>query len=154
MLFPEIHSDMPKVILKTDRGEQFISLKDGESLLDILNTAGFRVQSACIGNGACGLCVVQILKGEGGNLTQSELFHLDDTKIRRGFHLACQVKAKTDIKVKIINPAPPSSWKTIPENKYHFSKFKASLFNINTKVSAAEHLLKSVKQPYGIALDI
>lgn len=76
------------------------TIHTGQKLLPSLNDNGVLVPSACAGAGTCGLCRVQI---EGGalNSTPIEAACFTKAELRDGFHLACQVMVRDDIKVQV-----------------------------------------------------
>lgn len=86
----------------------------GSDLRNILDATNYRVRSACLGLGACGLCRVRILAGDGGAPTDAERAQLDASDLAAGLRLACQCRPAGDMTVEIVSPAGPSEWRTPP----------------------------------------
>ncbi len=75
----------------------------GQDLLSLLRERGVFVPSACGGRGSCGLCKVQVLEG-GGPLLPTEEPHLSAPEREQGWRLACQIKVRTDLAVRVPEP--------------------------------------------------
>ena len=75
----------------------------GQDLLRVLRERGVFVPSACGGRGSCGLCKVQVLEG-GGPVLPTEIPHLSPSEREQGWRLACQIKLRTDMAVRIPEP--------------------------------------------------
>lgn len=86
----------------------------GSDLRNILDSTNYRIRSACLGLGACGLCRVRIISGDGGAPTDTELAQLDAADLAAGLRLACQCRPAGDMTVEIVSPAAPSEWRTPP----------------------------------------
>ena len=91
-----------------------LEFASGSNLRDILEATNYRVRSACLGLGACGLCRVRILSGDGGAPTDAERVQLDAADLAAGLRLACQCRPAGDLTVEIVNPAASSEWHTPP----------------------------------------
>lgn len=100
------------VILAGERHR--LEFAPGPSLRDILDATNYRVRSACLGLGACGLCRVRIVAGEAGAPTAAEGAQLDAAELAGGLRLACQCRPVTDLTVELVSPAAPSAWHTPP----------------------------------------
>lgn len=72
----------------------------GESLLDALRRDGIYIESPCNGNGTCGKCLVQVLRGNEEMTLQERRFITAD-KAAAGYRLACFVKAKPGLKARL-----------------------------------------------------
>ncbi|MBU1692769.1 MAG: DUF4445 domain-containing protein [Verrucomicrobia bacterium] len=70
----------------------------GETLNDVLQRAGVPLEAACGGEGTCGRCAVQVVKGHcdwpGSDLLPSKM-------LKEGYVLSCQATAADDLVVKI-----------------------------------------------------
>ena len=77
-----------------------ISVPQGSSLLSTLGDAGVHLSSACGGKGSCGQCKCQIVNG-GGEIIDVEKAHFSRKQIKENYRLACQVKVKGDMDVKV-----------------------------------------------------
>jgi uncharacterized 2Fe-2S/4Fe-4S cluster protein (DUF4445 family) len=81
---------------------QEISVNDGQTLLDAARQANVYVGAICGGEGTCGKCRLIVREGEvEGESTE----FLTREEIRRGYVLACQVVARSDLVVEV----PPES---------------------------------------------
>lgn len=72
----------------------------GSNLLKALSDQKVFLPSACGGKGSCAMCKCQILEG-GGNALPSEMTHLTRAEVKEHWRLACQVKVREDMKVKV-----------------------------------------------------
>ena len=72
----------------------------GTSLLSSLSSQKIFLPSACGGGGTCAMCKCQILDG-GGDILPTEVGHLSRTEQKEKVRLACQVKVKGDMNIKI-----------------------------------------------------
>jgi Na+-transporting NADH:ubiquinone oxidoreductase subunit F len=88
--------------LRVQEGEQVreIDLAGGQTLLAGLQDAGIEVPAACGGKGACGYCKVKVTEG-GGPVLPTEAPFLSRRELTDGLRLACQVKVKQDLGLKI-----------------------------------------------------
>ena len=77
-----------------------ISVPQGSSLLSTLGDAGVHLSSACGGKGSCGQCKCQVVNG-GGEIIDVEKAHFSRKQIKENYRLACQVKVKGDMGVKV-----------------------------------------------------
>ena len=72
----------------------------GGTLLNTLAARRVFISSACGGKGSCGVCKCKVLDG-GGSILPTELAHISRGEAREGIRLACQVKVKGDMKLRI-----------------------------------------------------
>jgi Na+-transporting NADH:ubiquinone oxidoreductase subunit F len=79
--------------------EPFV-IEGGGKLLDALYDRSIFIPSACGGQGTCGYCKVDVLSG-GGLLLPTEIPFLSPNELSRGTRLACQVKVKQDLSVRV-----------------------------------------------------
>ncbi len=81
----------------------------GETLLDILRTAGVRLSAPCGGLGLCGGCRVKV-HGAVSEPTSAERRLLGDA-LNRGWRLACQVRVIGDctVTVPVVKEVPPKA---------------------------------------------
>ena len=131
---------MPKITVPIENGNIVINCVVGQSLREALNTGGLRIRSACRGSGACGLCRVRIDDGYAGEPTPVEKLQLEAPILDSGVRLACQIHPEADLLICIINPAPPSVWRPLPNSDY------CSRFTTAPETTA--------RLAYGIAVDI
>jgi uncharacterized 2Fe-2S/4Fe-4S cluster protein (DUF4445 family) len=83
----------------------------GASLRGILEPTEYRVRTACLGLGACGLCRVRVLQGNAGAITAVERAQLDEPLLVGGIRLACQCYPADDLELEVLSLAAPTSWR-------------------------------------------
>src|SRR5690554_4809135 len=81
-------------------GDKKLTVEGGASLLSTLSGQKIYIPSACGGKATCGLCKLQVLSGAGPLLPTEEPY-LTEKEREDGFRLACQVKIKNNIEIKI-----------------------------------------------------
>jgi Na+-transporting NADH:ubiquinone oxidoreductase subunit F len=72
----------------------------GDTLLVTLSEQGIHLPAACGGRGACGQCRVQI-EGPVHELLPTELNHIHRRDAAAGIRLACMVKVRQDLRVRV-----------------------------------------------------
>lgn len=87
------------VVVNDDR-EKAIQARVGRTLLSTLVENGILLPSACGGKGSCGTCRCKVEEG-GGDILPTELSHLSRKEKMSDVRIACQVKVRTDMKVRI-----------------------------------------------------
>jgi len=88
-----------KILINGDN-EKSPTVKPGGSLLSSLAEHSVFIPSACGGGGTCSQCKCQVLSG-GGDILPTEVSHFSRAEIKDNYRLACQVKVKGDMEVKI-----------------------------------------------------
>ena len=88
-----------KILINGD-DEKSPTVKPGGSLLSSLAEHSVFIPSACGGGGTCSQCKCQVLSG-GGDILPTEISHFSRSEIKNNYRLACQVKVKGDMEVKI-----------------------------------------------------
>jgi len=88
-----------KILINGDN-EKSPSVKPGSSLLSALASHNVFIPSACGGGGTCSQCKCQVLNG-GGDILPTEVSHFSRSEIQDNFRLACQVKVKGNMEIKI-----------------------------------------------------
>ena len=102
MAYPKYHVDFEPV---GRRG----TCPANTSLLDAARHLGVELVSLCDGRGNCGDCKVQVLAAEGlAPPTAAEQVHLTPQELQEGYRLACQVRPRGQVKVRV----PPESLTT------------------------------------------
>jgi Na+-transporting NADH:ubiquinone oxidoreductase subunit F len=86
--------------LDINAGEKPLEVDGGQTLLSSLYTNEIFIPSACGGKGSCGHCKITITSG-GGPVLPTETPYLTRKEIRSNIRLACQVKIREDIYVRI-----------------------------------------------------
>ncbi|HLU40493.1 MAG TPA: NADH:ubiquinone reductase (Na(+)-transporting) subunit F [Planctomycetota bacterium] len=87
-------------VLINDDPEKSPMVDVGSNLLKALSDHKVFLPSACGGKGSCAMCKCQILEG-GGNPLPSEMAHLSRAEAKNHWRLACQVKVREDLKIKV-----------------------------------------------------
>ncbi len=77
-----------------------LTVSPGSSLLTVLSEKNIFLPSACGGGGTCAMCKCQVVEG-GGDVLPTELNHLTRKEAADNWRLACQVKVKNDMKIKV-----------------------------------------------------
>jgi len=78
--------------------ETEITVPDGETIIHAAMEAGVHVNASCGGEGVCGKCRVRIEEGKVEGGVSEKLSQEDQDK---GFRLACQAHAKSDLIIRI-----------------------------------------------------
>ncbi len=81
-------------------GDRKITTSAGKTLLSTMADNNIFLSSACGGKGSCGQCRLQVLGGAGDALPTEEV-HFTRKELKDHWRLACQVKVKGDIDIKI-----------------------------------------------------
>jgi Na+-transporting NADH:ubiquinone oxidoreductase subunit F len=80
--------------------EKSITVRPGSTLLSALTGNQIFLPSACGGQGTCAQCKCQVIDGA-GDILPTETGHIDRKEAADHWRLACQVKIKQDLKIKI-----------------------------------------------------
>jgi Na+-transporting NADH:ubiquinone oxidoreductase subunit F len=86
--------------LDINAGETPLEVEGGQTLLSTLYSNDIFIPSACGGKGSCGHCKITVDNG-GGPILPTETPYLTRGEIRSNVRLACQVKIREDIFVRI-----------------------------------------------------
>jgi len=86
--------------LDINAGGRTAEVEGGQTLLTALIGEEIYIPSACGGKGTCGYCKVTVLSG-GGTVLPTETPYLSRKEVRAGMRLACQVKIRENIQMKI-----------------------------------------------------
>ncbi|MBI9017769.1 MAG: 2Fe-2S iron-sulfur cluster binding domain-containing protein [Phycisphaerae bacterium] len=81
-------------------GEEPLVVQGGQSLLSCLYSNKIFIPSACGGKGTCGFCKVTVEAG-GGPVLPTEMSYLSRKEVRSNVRLACQVKIREDVSIRI-----------------------------------------------------
>jgi len=81
-------------------GEKPLEVEGGQSLLSALISQRVFIPSACGGKGSCGYCKVTVVSG-GGPVLPTETPYLTPKEVRSGVRLACQVKIRQNVDLRI-----------------------------------------------------
>jgi Na+-transporting NADH:ubiquinone oxidoreductase subunit F len=88
------------LIVVNGESENPIIASPGSSLLSALSSKNVFLPSACGGGGTCAMCKCQVLDG-GGDVLPTELNHLTRKEAAEHWRLACQVKVRSDMQIKV-----------------------------------------------------
>ncbi|MFH1502516.1 MAG: FAD-binding oxidoreductase [Candidatus Eisenbacteria bacterium] len=86
--------------IDVNAGDKVLEVEGGQSLLSALNESKVFIPSACGGRGSCGHCKITVRSG-GGPVLPTETPFLTRAQVRSGMRLACQVKVREDMEVRI-----------------------------------------------------
>ncbi len=126
-----------KIIVNGDE-ENPMLVKPGSSLLGALSDKSIFLPSACGGGGTCAMCECHIDEG-GGDVLPTELNHLTRREVAENKRLACQVKVRQDMRIRI------------PEEIFGIKKWDCEVVsNYNVATFIKEFV---VKLPEGETLD-
>lgn len=87
-------------IIINDKEDAPMEVDPGTSLLSTLSDNNIFLPSACGGGGTCAMCKCTVEEG-GGDILPTELNHLNRKEVAEGVRLACQVKVRNDMKIRI-----------------------------------------------------
>ncbi len=102
LLFVEskiVEKGLCRVIIN-DSDEKSIEVQSGKTLLMSLADREIYIPSACGGSGSCGQCKCVVEEG-GGDILPTELPHLSRKNLKEKKRLACQLKVKTDMNIRV-----------------------------------------------------
>ena len=88
-----------KILINEDE-EKSPMVKAGGTLLSVLSSQSVFLPSACGGGGTCAMCKCQIYEG-GGDILPTETTHITRSEAKDNWRLACQVKVRNDMEIKI-----------------------------------------------------
>jgi Na+-transporting NADH:ubiquinone oxidoreductase subunit F len=94
-----VQSGDVQIVVNGDESEPIV-VSAGSTLLSTLSAQKLFLPSACGGGGTCAMCKCVIEEG-GGEVLPTEVGHLSRTEQRENVRLACQVKVKNDMKIRI-----------------------------------------------------
>lgn len=80
--------------------EKEIEVSSGSTLLSTLASEKLFLPSACGGQGTCGMCKCQVLKG-GGSILPTEVGFFNRKQILDNWRLGCQVKVRENMEIRI-----------------------------------------------------
>ena len=126
-----------KIIVNGDT-ENPMLVKPGDTLLTALSGKSIFLPSACGGGGTCAMCECHVDSG-GGDVLPTEMNHLTRKEAAENKRLACQVKVRGDMEVRI------------PEEIFGIKKWECEVVsNYNVATFIKEFI---VKLPDGETLD-
>ena len=126
-----------KIIVNGDEGNPVVA-SAGSTLLTTLSNQKLFLPSACGGGGTCAMCKCQIDEG-GGDVLPTEVGHLSRAEQKDNVRLACQVKVKEDMQIRI------------PEEIFGIKKWECEVVSNYNVASFIKEFV--VRLPEGEALD-
>jgi len=84
----------------TINDDRKVDVESGRPLLSALAAENVFLPSACGGKGSCGQCKVRVTEG-GGEILPTEAVHFSRKEIKDNWRLACQVKVKNNLEIKV-----------------------------------------------------
>jgi len=132
-----VQSGDVKIVINGDESNPVV-VSAGSSLLSTLSGKKIFLPSACGGGGTCAMCKCRVLEGA-GEVLPTEVGHLSRKEQHDHVRLACQVKVKNDLQIKI------------PEEIFGIKKWECEVIsNYNVSTFIKEFV---VKLPEGESLD-
>lgn len=119
-------------------GEREVTTPAGTTLLSSLAANKIFLPSACGGGGSCGMCRCQVEEG-GGEILPTEVGFFTRKQIKDHYRLACQVKVKNDLEIKI------------PQSVLGIKKWECEVVSNNNVASFIKEFV--VRLPEGEALN-
>ncbi|MEE9372070.1 MAG: NADH:ubiquinone reductase (Na(+)-transporting) subunit F [Saprospiraceae bacterium] len=113
-------------------------VKPGVTLLSALSEKSIFLPSACGGGGTCAMCECHIDSG-GGDVLATELNHLTRKEAAENKRLACQVKVREDMEIRI------------PEEIFGIKKWECEVISNHNVATFIKEFI--VKLPEGETLD-
>ncbi|MEM6335796.1 MAG: NADH:ubiquinone reductase (Na(+)-transporting) subunit F [Bacteroidota bacterium] len=126
-----------KLIINGDSDNPVV-INPGANLLTALSDQKIFLPSACGGGGTCAMCRCQITEG-GGEVLPTEMNHLSRKEAREHWRLACQVKVKNDMRIKV------------PEEIFGIKKWECEVIGNDNVATFIKEFV--VKLPEGENLD-
>ena len=108
-------------IVINDDEDKLVEAPAGMTLLSALSSNNIFIPSACGGGGSCGMCKCKVDGGNRGVLP-TELAHLSRKEKKDNIRLACQLKVKEDLRIRI------------PDEIFNVKKYTATVVS-NTNVA-------------------
>ena len=103
--------------------ENPITVQPGSTLLGALSEQNIFLPSACGGGGTCAMCECHVDKG-GGDVLPTELNHLTRREAAENKRLACQVKVREDMEVRIPEEIfGIKKWECTVKSNYNVASF-------------------------------
>jgi Na+-transporting NADH:ubiquinone oxidoreductase subunit F len=126
-----------RVVVNGD-SEHPLMVSPGSTLLSALSDQNVFLPSACGGGGTCAMCECHVDRG-GGDVLPTEMNHLTRKEAAEGKRLACQVKVREDMDIRI------------PEEIFGIKKWECEVISNYNVASFIKEFV--VQLPPGEALD-
>ncbi len=99
-LLDSVVNNYGEVRIDINSGKKELAARGGPTLLRLLADNGIFLPSACGGRGACGVCKCKVTTDVGPVLA-TEVPYLSPKEIEQQIRLACQVKVKKDVAIRV-----------------------------------------------------
>lgn len=111
-----------KLIINGDKDNpMFVS--PGATLLSALSQKNIFLPSACGGGGTCAMCECHVDAG-GGDVLPTELNHMSRKEAAEGLRLACQVKVREDMEIRVPEEVfGIKKWECTVKGNYNVASF-------------------------------
>jgi len=113
--------------------EKSINVRPGSTLLNALSGESVFLPSACGGGGTCAMCECQVIEG-GGEILPTETSHINRSKAKDHWRLACQVKIKEDMKIHV------------PDEIFSIQKWEATVESNNNVATFIKELVLNLPE--------
>ncbi len=111
-----------KIIINGEEDKPLL-VKPGSSLLSALSGMNVFLPSACGGGGTCAMCKCHVDAG-GGDVLPTEMNHLNRKQVAEHVRLACQVKVRQDMKIRVPEEIfGIKKWECEVESNYNVATF-------------------------------
>jgi Na+-transporting NADH:ubiquinone oxidoreductase subunit F len=125
-------------ILVNDDPDRSPQVSPGQTLLSALASEQIFIPSACGGGGTCAMCKCQVFEG-GGDVLPTEVGQLSLKERKTNWRLACQVKVKQPMKVRV------------PDEVFGVKKFDGTVTSNHNVATFIKELV--VGLPEGVNMD-
>ena len=126
-----------KIVINGDE-ENPMMVQPGDTLLSALSNKSIFLPSACGGGGTCAMCECHVDAG-GGDVLPTEMNHLTRKEAAENKRLACQVKVRQDMQIRI------------PEEIFGIKKFECEVVSNYNVASFIKEFV--VRLPEGETMD-
>ena len=111
-----------KIVVNGDNDSPIL-VSPGSSLLSALSDQNIFLPSACGGGGTCAMCECHVDEG-GGDVLPTELNHLSRREVAENVRLACQVKVRQDMEIRIPEEIfGIKKWECTVDSNYNVATF-------------------------------
>jgi len=87
-----------QITVKSAGGEQILTRKKGESLMELLLREGYYISAVCGGRGRCGKCKIKVLDGMCAVSPEDEIVFSEE-ELKEGWRLSCEAYPEDDLVV-------------------------------------------------------
>lgn len=85
-----------QITVKSDGREQVLTMKKGESLMELLLREGYYISAVCGGRGRCGKCKVKVLEGSCPISPEDDML-FSKAELEEGWRLSCEAYPEDDL---------------------------------------------------------